>query len=90
VLVAGPCVIGAFVLGAAVGSGGWNHDDGPRMERGGDRPGRVGPRPDFGPRFDDRRVPRPPGVVPPTVVPPTVVPPTVVPPTAVPSPSVSS
>jgi hypothetical protein len=83
VLVAVPCAIGAFVVGAAVGSHGRDHGD--RVERrifnGGfrdDAPG--GPRMVPPPGFEDHR--QGPGKLPP--------PPTVAPPTVIPAPSATS
>jgi hypothetical protein len=66
VLVAGPCALGGFVLGTAVGSAGWgNGDDGPRMERRDYGPGPDGQRPGGFDRRNDRgRMPPPAPITP--------------------------
>jgi hypothetical protein len=72
VLVAGPCLAGAFVLGVVAGSHGWQHGDSDRGDRRiDDRYGRPGvPGDERGRRLDDRRNGKDPMAPPATVAPP--------------------
>jgi hypothetical protein len=80
VLVAGPCAVGAFVLGAVVGSHEAEHGDPGRGDRrGDDRYDRPGD--ERAPGFDERRDGKIPMAPPATVVP-SATPPVVVPSTA--------